>query len=73
MDEVAATYSQESLHLFAQINHYDHLLHTANEGPVKIQYIYLVPIYVFPEIKLLFPKQNYNVLAPSSYTHILYM
>jgi hypothetical protein len=36
MEEVAATYSQESLHLFAQINHYDHLLHNANEGPVKI-------------------------------------
>ncbi len=31
---------------------------TANEG--------LVPIYVFPEMKLLFPKQNYNVLSPSS-------
>jgi hypothetical protein len=28
------------------------------------------PIYVFPEMKLLFPKQNYNVLSPSSYTHI---
>ncbi len=26
--------------------------------------------YVFPEMKLLFPKQNYNVLSPSSYTHI---
>ncbi len=34
----------------------------------KIQYKCLVPIYVFPEMKLLFPKQNYNV--PSSYTHI---
>jgi hypothetical protein len=30
----------------------------------------MVPIYVFPEIKLLFPEQNYNVLSPSSYTHI---
>jgi hypothetical protein len=31
-----------------------------------------VPIYVFPEmkLKLLFPKQNYNVLSPSSCTHI---
>jgi hypothetical protein len=30
-----------------------------------------IPIYVFPEMKLLFPKkQNYNVLSPSSYTHI---
>jgi hypothetical protein len=30
----------------------------------------LVPIYVFPEMKLLFPKQNYNLLSPSSCTHI---
>jgi hypothetical protein len=44
--------------------------HTANEGPVRIQYKCLVPIYVFPEMKLLFPKQNYNFLSPSSYTHI---
>ncbi len=42
----------------------------ANEGPVRIQYKYLVPIYLFPEMKQLFPKQNYNVLSPSSYTHI---
>jgi hypothetical protein len=47
------------------------LRHTANEGPVRIQYKCLVPIYLFPEIKQLFPKQNYNVLSPSSYnTHI---
>jgi hypothetical protein len=45
-------------------------LYTANEGPVKILYKGLIPIYVFPEIKLLFPKHNYNVLSPSSYTHI---
>jgi hypothetical protein len=47
---------------------------TANEGPVRIQYIFLVPISVFPEMKLctasLFPQQNYNVLPPNSYTHI---
>ncbi len=43
---------------------------TANEGQVKYKYKCLVPIYVFPELKLLFPKQNYNVLSPSSYTHI---
>jgi hypothetical protein len=43
---------------------------TANEGLVRIQYKWLVPIYVFPEMKLLFQKQNYNVLSPSSYTHI---
>ncbi len=46
------------------------LFHSANEGPVKILYKCLVPIYIFPEIKLLFPKQNYNVLSPSSFTHI---
>jgi hypothetical protein len=45
-------------------------IHTANEGPVRMQYKCLVPNYVFPEIKLLFPKQNYNVLSPSSYIHI---
>jgi hypothetical protein len=37
----------------------------ANEGPVSIQYKCLVPIYVFPEMKLFVPKQNYNVLSPS--------
>jgi hypothetical protein len=44
--------------------------YAANEGPVRIQYECLVPIHVFPEMKLLFPKQNFNVLSPSSYTHI---
>jgi hypothetical protein len=43
--------------------------YTANEGP-RIQYKCLVSVYVFPEMKLLFPKHNYNVLYPSSYTHI---
>ncbi len=43
-------------------------IYTANEGPVKILYKCLVAIYVFPEMKLLFPKQNYNVLSPSFYT-----
>jgi hypothetical protein len=37
----------------------------ANEGPVRIQYKCLVPIYVFPEMKLLFPKHNYDVLSIS--------
>ncbi len=44
--------------------------HTAKEGPVRIQYKCLVLIYVFPEMKLLFQKQNYNVLSLSSFTHI---
>jgi hypothetical protein len=43
---------------------------TANEEPVKIQNKCLVSIYVFPEMKMLFPKQIYYVLSPSSYTHI---
>jgi hypothetical protein len=42
---------------------------TANKGPMRIQYKCLVPIYVFPEMRLFFPKQNYNVLSPSSCTH----
>jgi hypothetical protein len=42
----------------------------ANEGLVISQYKCLVPIYVFPELKLLFPKQNYNVPSPSSHTLI---
>jgi hypothetical protein len=46
------------------------LLHTSNEGPVRIEYKCLVPIYVFPERKLLFLKQNYNAQSPSSHTHI---
>ncbi len=29
-----------------------YVTHTANEGQVRIQYKYLVPIYVFPEMKL---------------------
>jgi hypothetical protein len=43
---------------------------TANEGPVRIQYKCLVHIYIFPEMKLLFPKQNYNVLSPAVSTLI---
>jgi hypothetical protein len=37
---------------------------------VRIQYKCLIPIYVFSELELLFPKQNYNVLSLSSFTHI---
>ncbi len=40
-------------------------IRTANEGPARIQCKCMVPIYVFPEMELLFPKQNYNVLAPT--------
>jgi len=45
--------------------------YTENGGQVRIQYKRLVPIYAFLDMKLSFPKQNYNVLSPSSYTHIL--
>jgi hypothetical protein len=38
--------------------------HTANEGPVRLQYKCLLPIYVFPEMKLLFPKQNIIFCLP---------
>jgi hypothetical protein len=44
--------------------------YTVNEGPVRIQYKCLVSMYVFPDMTLLFPKQNYNVLSPSSYTDV---
>ncbi len=39
---------------------------------MRIQYKCLVHIYVSPETNLLylFSKQNYNVLSPSSCTHI---
>jgi hypothetical protein len=52
-----------------------HQRYTANEGPVRIQYKCLVPIYCIYSQKLigavsLLPKQNYNVLSPNSYTHI---
>jgi hypothetical protein len=45
----------------------------SNEGLARIQYKCLVPIYVFPEMKLrasLFPKQNYNVLSPNFHIHV---
>ncbi len=46
---------------------------TANEGTMRIQYKCLVPIYVFPEMKLLLPISKTelysSVLSPSCYTH----
>jgi hypothetical protein len=47
--------------------------YSANKGPVRIQYKCLVPIYVFPGMKLLFPKENYNLLSPSFYTHFIFV
>jgi hypothetical protein len=47
----------------------DPILHCkgrTNENPTKMSGS---AFYVFPEMKLLFPKQNYNILSPSSYTH----
>ena len=43
-------------------------LRITNGGPVRIQYKCMVPIYVFPEMKL--PKQNYNVLSPNFHIHV---
>jgi hypothetical protein len=45
-------------------------IYTANEGPVRIQFKCLVPIYVFSVMTPLVSKQNHNVMSPSSYTHI---
>ncbi len=56
--------------VFHTKNSWNYSNHTANDGPVTIQFKRLVPIYIFPEIRLLFPKQNYNILPPSSYTHL---
>ncbi len=48
--------------------------HTTMEGAVRIQYKCLVPIYVFPEMKLraalLFPKQNCNIMCPNFHIHV---
>ncbi len=47
--------------------------HTANEGPVRIQYNCQVPIYVFPEMKLrslVISKQNYYVLSLNFHIHV---
>ncbi len=55
---------------WVEINKATKSKYTANEGPVIIQYKCLVSFDVFPEMKLLFPKQNYNLLSPSSYTQI---
>ncbi len=57
--------TRNSLTLF-----YSEVTYTAKEGLVRIQYKCLVPFYVLPEMKLLFPKQNNNVLSPSSFTYI---
>jgi hypothetical protein len=50
------------------------VLYTANEGPVRLQYKCLVSIYLDSllrnETVTVFPKQNFNVLSPNSYTHI---
>ncbi len=47
---------------------------TAKEGPLRIQYKCLVPIYVFPEMKLqglVISKIEYNVLPPTYHIHSL--
>ncbi len=48
------TYAQTNPHVSKQSQYFPCCLsHTANEGPVRIQYKCLVRIYVFPEMKLL--------------------
>jgi hypothetical protein len=49
--------------------------HTANEGPVKIQYYCLIQIYLFPEKKLLdliISKTEllHNLLSPNFHIHL---
>jgi hypothetical protein len=47
--------------------------HTANEGPVRIQYKCLVPIYVFPEMKLhgrAISKTELYVLSHNFHIHV---
>ncbi len=38
--------------------------HTANEGPVRIQYKCLVPIYIFPEMNCYFQNRNIMFCLP---------
>jgi hypothetical protein len=49
MSNLGINCTKPSCHLLA-------LPHTANVGPAKILYKCMVPIYVFPEMNLLFPK-----------------
>ncbi len=59
------------IHPWTKVDHpnergWDYAYHSADEGLVRIQYMCLVPIYVFPEMKLrglVFPKQNFNALS----------
>jgi hypothetical protein len=49
--------------------------YTANEGPVRIKYKFLVPIYVLPEMKMhgLFISKAellYNVLSHNFHIHV---
>ncbi len=49
-----------------------HLIHSRLhcEAPVRILYKCLVLIYVFQEIKLLFPKQNYSSVSQILHSYI---
>jgi hypothetical protein len=56
-----------------KITLFDGIHHTADEGPVRFQYKCLVPIYVYPEMKLHdLPKQNYNVMSPNFCERFIY-
>jgi hypothetical protein len=56
MTSCSILYSVCTLNILSSTNEQKGLAHampyTVNEGPVKIQYKCLVPIYVFPEMKL---------------------
>jgi hypothetical protein len=48
-----------------------YILYTANEGPVSIQYNWLVPIYVFPEMKTVQPRYFQNRIIRSVFQFLL--
>jgi hypothetical protein len=50
MPGILSPYTTQRRYFFAQKKR--RKIHTANERPVRIQYKCLVPIYVFPEMKL---------------------
>jgi hypothetical protein len=57
-------------HLFLHSPIISKMSSTANEGPVRIQYKCLLPIYVFPEMKLLFPKTQLYIFLSPSFLHL---
>jgi hypothetical protein len=55
VQELTVLYIRQSFFKYnVQLNKLFSSIYTANEEPVRIQYKFLVPIYVFTEMKLLF-------------------